>query len=82
MVLRDGHSLSAIGRGKVVLKMVLPNGESKSCTLHDVLYMPKLAYNLISVTNASQTGKVVKLTSYILDRDHKVVAKAPKVGSL
>ena len=85
VVLGDGHSLTAIRRGKVVLKMVLPNGESKSCTLHDVLYVPKLAYNLISVTKASQTGKVVKFTksgSYILDRKHKVVAKATKVGSL
>ena len=85
VVLGDGRSLTAIGRGKVVLEMVLPNGESKSCTLHDVLYVPKLAYNLISVTKASQIGKVVKFTksaSYILDRNHKVVAKATKVGSL
>ena len=85
VVLGDGHSLTAIARGKVVLEMVLPNGEPKSCTLHDVLYVPKLAYNLISVTKASQTGKVVKFTksaSYILDRNHKVVAKATKVGSL
>ena len=84
VILGDGHSLAASGRGKVVLKMVLPNGESKSCTSHDVLYVPRLAYNLISVTKASQTGKVVKFTksgSYILDRKHKVVAKATKVGS-
>ena len=85
VVLGDGHSLTATGRGKVVLEVTLPNGESKSCTLHDVLYVPKLAYNLISVTKASQTGKVVKFTKsayYILDRNHKIVAKAAKVGSL
>ena len=85
MVLGDGHSLIATGKGKVVLEVTLPNGESKSCTLHDVLYVPKLAYNLISVTKASQTGKVVKFTKsacYILDRNHKIVAKAAKVGSL
>ena len=29
------------------------NGESKSCTLHEVLYVPKLAYNLISVTRSA-----------------------------
>ena len=85
VVLGDGHSLTATGRGKVVLDMVLPNGESKSCTLHDVLYVPKLAYNLISVTKASHTGKVVKFTKsacYVLDKSHKIIAKATRVGSL
>ena len=50
VMLGDRHTLTAIGRGNVVLDMVLPNGELKPCVLHDVLYVPKLAYNLISVT--------------------------------
>ena len=85
VVLGDRHSLIATGRGKVVLVMVLPNNESESCTLHDVLYVPKLAYNLISVTKVSQTGKVVKFTKlacYVLDKNHKIVAKATRIGSL
>ena len=85
VTLGDGRTLTAIGRGKVVLDMVLPNGELKSCKLHDVLYVPKLTYNLISVTRASQTGKTVKFTKhacYVLDKNHKAVAKATKVGSL
>ena len=48
---------------KVVLDMVLPNGESKLCTLHDVLYVPTLSYNLLSVAKASQKGKIVKSLS-------------------
>ena len=61
--------------------MVLPNGESKSCTfcLCQNLHTTK------SVTEASQTGKVVKFTKsacHILDRNDKIVAKATKVGSL
>ena len=47
--------------------------------------MPKLAYNLISVTRASQIGKVVKFTKsacYGLDKRHKVIAKATKIGDL
>ena len=85
VMLGDNHALTATGRGEVVLDMVLPNGESKSCTLHNVLYVPKLAYNLISVTKASQTGKVVKFTKsacYVLDKRHKIIAKATKVGDL
>jgi len=79
VMLGDGHALTgtAIGRGEVVLDMVLPNGacESKSCTLHDDFYVPKLTYNLISVTKASQTGKIVKFTkikSTRLDKKHKI----------
>ena len=81
----DGRALTATGRGKVVLDIVLPNSKSKSCTLHDVLYVPELSYNLVSVAKVSQKGKIVKFTSngcYILDEQHKMVAKAAKIGSL
>ena len=49
VVLGDGRTLSAVGRGNVELDMVLPNGKVKSCTLYDVLYVPDLSYNLVSV---------------------------------
>ena len=65
VVLGDGRALTAVGRGDVVLDMILPNGESKACTLHDVLYVPKLSYNLLSVAKASQKGKIVKYVSLL-----------------
>ena len=58
VALGDGRALTAVGRGKLVLDMVLSNGESKSCTLHDVLYVPKLSYNLLSVAKASQKSSL------------------------
>ena len=64
-----------------MLDMVLLNGELKSCKLHDVLYVPKLAYNLISVTRASQTGKTVKFTKhacYVLDKITRLSLKQLK----
>ena len=42
MTVGDGRALTAVGRGDVVLNVELPNSESKSCTLHDVLYVPEL----------------------------------------
>ena len=84
MTVGDGRALTAVGKGDVVLDVVLPNEESKSCTLHDVLYVPELSYNLVSVAKVSQKGKIVKLTHnacYILNK-HKMIAKATKVGSL
>ena len=58
---------------------------SKSCILHDVLYVPELSYNLVSVAKMSQKGKIVKFTSntcYILDKRHKMIAKAAKMEKL
>ena len=75
----------AVGIGEVVLDMVLPNCESKSYTLHDVLYVPTLSYNLLSVAKASQKGKIVKFAKfacYMLDKRHKMVAKATEIESV
>ena len=66
------------------MEMNLPN-ESKACTLHNVLYMPGLFYNLLSVSQASKKGKIVKFTDstcHILSKSHKLIAKATKRGSL
>ena len=82
VVLGDGRALMAVGRGEVVLDCLLPNGESKLCTLHDVLYVPKLAYNLLSVAKAYQKKKIVKFTKsacYVLNKNHKLIVKATKV---
>lgn len=56
----------AIRRGEVVLEMVLPNGVSKLCALHDVLYVPKLSYNLLSIAKASRNDKIVKFTKFAM----------------
>ena len=81
----DGRAFQAIGKGKIIVEMNLPNGESKACTLHNVLYMPGLFYNLLSVSQASKKGKIVKFTDstcHILSKSHKLIAKATKRGSL
>ena len=53
--------------------------------MHDVLYVPKLAYNLLSVAKAYQKkNKIMKFTKsacYVLNKNHKVIVKATKVGS-
>ena len=82
MVLGDGRALTAIGRGDVMLNMLLPNGESKSCTLCDVLYVPDLSHNLVSVANASKVVTFTKSAGYILYMKHKLVAKATRKGGL
>jgi len=56
----DGRTLKATGRGIVSLNMKLPNGNLKKRKLIDVLYVPKLSYNLLSVSKASENGKTTE----------------------
>ena len=53
----DGRTLSAVGKGSVSLKLKLPNNKIKTCVLEDVLFVPELAYNLLSVSQATEGGK-------------------------
>ena len=57
----------------------------EKCTLHDVLLVPDLAYNLLSVTSASKKGKVTtfsKMRCEIRDAKSKLIASGCREGSL
>lgn len=85
VVLSDGRSLQATRQGSVVLKMKLPNGKTKACTLQDVLLVSSLVYNLLSVTSTSKKGKVTtfsKLKCEIRDTKSNLLAVGHREGSL
>ena len=63
VTLGDRHTLRAVGRGKVVLRMHLPNGKMPELTLYDVLFVPGLAFNLLSVTATAKRGKMTTFSS-------------------
>ena len=80
VILGDSYDLHAIGREVVVLETKLPSGR----TIHDVLYVPKLSYNLLSVSRTSDAGKIARFgetSCQILDANRKLVAVA-RVGDL
>ena len=56
-MLVDGHPLSLIEAGNVTLELVLGNAKTKRCRLYNVLYVPKLLYNLLSVSKVTKAGK-------------------------
>ena len=56
VTLGDGHSLKSTGVGEVPLCMKIPGGKTQKCVARDVLYVPKLAYNLFSISKASEAG--------------------------
>ena len=63
VTLSDGSPLEGPAEGTVKLEMILPDGSTQNCKLKNVLYVPKLLYNLLSVSKASEAGKPQNLTS-------------------
>jgi len=51
--------LEATGRRIISLKIELPNEKAKKCQMLDVLYVPKLTYNLLSISKATEAGKTI-----------------------
>ena len=75
----------ATSRGTVRLLMRLPGGKVKRCMLQDVLHVPDLSYNLVSVSKASEMGKVTEFDESdcrIRNSGGEVVAMATRCGSL
>lgn len=85
VALGDGHTLEAIGTGAVEVELELPGGESKIGRLNEVLYVPTLAYNLLSVAKVTEAGKTVtfgETQGEVIDGEGEVVAAVLKAGNL
>ena len=81
----DGYRRQATGRGNVILKMNLPVEKVETRTLHNILLVPNLTYNLLSITAASKRGKVTTFTEKgckIRDSKSKLVASGHREGGL
>ena len=48
--------------------MRLPGGKVQRCVLQHVLHVPDLSYNLVSVSKASEKGKVTEFEGLIVLR--------------
>ena len=82
IVLGDGYTVEAPGRGDVALEVTTTGGKVKECKLHEVLYVPNLSY---SVSKATKSGKTVEFSEAgceIMDEDQKLIATATRIGSL
>jgi len=80
----DGRKLYAFAVGKVSLKMCLPNDKFKNCSIENVLFVPKLCYNLLSIAEITAKGRTSKFlgnTCELYDKD-KLIAVAKKVNKL
>ena len=85
VILGDGHKLTAAAQGTVKLTMKSGHHGTRKCTLHDVLYIPELSYNLLSVSKAVDRGNSVKFeesSCIIRGSNHKLITVAEKIGGL
>ena len=81
----DGHSVQATGRGDVILRMTVLNGKIRKCKLSDVLYVPDLSHNLLSVSKAGSNGKRFEFGQShcnIIDNKFGLFATATKCGNI
>ena len=65
--------------------MLLPDGSSRKYSLQKVLYVPRLAYNLVSVSRATEAGKSITFSKggcEFSDDSGQTTAFATKQGSL
>ena len=85
VALGNGYTLKGVGYGKVVLNMLLPDGKMQKCTLSDVLYVPKLSFNLLSVCRVTKLGKMFQFDGNnckIVDANENLIAVAEKKDNL
>ena len=85
ITLGDGHTVKAVGRGVVLLRISTDDVKTNKCKLQDVLYVPKLSFNLLSVVASTKAGMLVQFTEggcEIFDGRNKLVATATRESNL
>ena len=85
VTLGDGSSLDVAGEGTVDMDMIMSDGSRRGCALKKVLYVPELAYNLVSVSRAAEAGKTAYFDDSgceFLNEENETVALGVRQGSL
>ena len=85
VALGDRRSIETHKQGTVKLKLKQSDGSYRSGALHDVLYVPELSYNLLSIAKATSLGKIIRFdesTCKIVNKAEEVIGVATKYGSL
>ena len=83
ITLGDGRTLEAVGTGVMELKLKLPDNEIGR--LSDVLYVPTLSYNLLSVPKTTEAGNIVQFSETkgeFTNSQEEVLALASKARGL
>ena len=85
VMLGDGHTLKGTGHGTVTLMMNEHNSSTSECHLLNVLYVPSLSYNLLSVSKTAENGKTTvfdKESCKLRSSSGRIIARPHCLGSL
>ena len=84
VTLGDSRVIKSAGSGTVKVKLTQRDGSYRDCTLHDVLYVPDLSFNLLSIAKATEYGKVLTFNESTCNiiSEGDVVGSATKNGNL
>jgi hypothetical protein len=82
--LGDGHTVNVLGTGSVKIISRLPNKKHVTGWLNNVLYIPKLEFNLFSVRESASNGNVMSFgrKCWIRNRRKQLVSIGTPVGKL
>ena len=81
---RGRHSEEAQGSGVITLKLKIPGDRTLVRRLNNVLYVPQLAYNLLSVSKMTEMGKKIRFNEIegcIVNDEGDLLAIALKMGN-
>ena len=81
----DGAYVEALYKGTVELDIKISEGVKQKYIMHNVLHAPDLAYNLLSVSKASNAYNTVEFKGSqckITSKTDKIIAVAKKIGEL
>ena len=80
----DGNELKVEGIGEINLNVEIPGMQNATCKLHNVLFIPKLSQNLISVSAAAERGVNANFSKNHCSffNKEKCVASATRKGNL
>ena len=84
VTLGDSRVIKSAGSGTVKVKLTQRDGSYRDCTLHDVLYVPDLSFNLLSIAKATEYRKVLTFNESTCNiiSEGDVVGSATKNGNL
>jgi len=81
----DGHTLTVEGKGKVNISFKLKNNNVQKLQLNDVLYIPEISYNLLSISKSTEKGIKTNFAENeccFMNFENKVIAIAKKENNL
>lgn len=85
VTLGDGKTIEVTQCGTVEVELKQTDESFKPATLYDVLFVPQLSYNLLSVNKSTELGNTFQfdeLTCQIINETDQIVGSGTKQGNL